>query len=107
MVRFEFQDKEELKAFIRLMHEIILELESVIMTESDSFKNYELHARKELLEELLPKIERKQFNQQRKSSVSVSKAVAIIIFIYRDIVVDVYADMLKHRIVEHIHRGMV
>ncbi len=107
MVKLEFRDKEELKAFIRLLHEIVLELESSAMHEQDPFKRYELRARQELMEDLLPKVERKQFNQQNKNSVSISKAVALVIFIYRDIALDVYADMLRHRIVEHIHREMV
>ena len=107
MVKLEFRDKEELRAFIRLLHEIILELESASMFEADSFKKYELLARKELMEELLPKVERKQFNTQKKNSIQITKAVALVIFIYREIVLDVYADTLKHRIVETIYREMV
>jgi hypothetical protein len=107
MVKLEFRDKEELKAFIRILHEIILELESSAMLLADPFKRYELKARQELLEDILPKVERKQFNQQKKNSIQITKALALVIFIYREIAVDVYADMLKHRIVEHIHREMV
>lgn len=107
MVKLEFHNKEELKAFIRLLHEIVLELESAAMAESDGFKRYELRARQELLEDMLPKVERKQHNRQVRNSVQITKAVALVIFIYRDIALDVYADMLKHRIVETIHKGMV
>jgi len=107
MLKLKFNNKEELNAFIRLLQEIVLSLEAEQMGERDGFKRFEIAARIELIEELMPKVMKKQFNQQAKSSVPISKAVGIIIFQYREIVVDVYAEMLKNRIVEHIHREMV
>lgn len=107
MIKLQFHNKEELSAFIRLLQEIILWLEAEQMQESDSFKRFEIAARIELMEELLPKVSKKQFNQQIKSSISITKAVAIIIFQNREIALDIYAEMLKNRIVESIHREMV
>ncbi len=80
MIKLQFHNKEELGAFIRLLQEIILWLEAEQMQESDSFKRFEIAARIELMEELLPKVSKKQFNQQLKSSIAITKAVAIIIF---------------------------
>jgi hypothetical protein len=107
MIKLQFHNKEELSAFIRLLQEIILWLESEQMQESDSFKRFEIAARIELMEELLPKVSKKQFNQQIKSSISITKAVAIIIFQNREIALDIYAEMLNNPIVESIHREMV
>ena len=107
MIKLKFHNKEELSAFIRLLQEIVLSLEAEHLAESDAFARFEISARIELLEELLSKVEKKQFNQQQKTSVNISKAVALIIFQNRDIVLDVYAEMLKNRIVENIHREMV
>jgi len=107
MIKLQFHNKEELSAFIRLLQEIILWLEAEQMQESDSFKRFEIAARIELMEELLPKVSKKQFNQQVKTSINISKAVAIIIFQNREIAVDIYAEMLKNRIVERIHKDMV
>jgi len=107
MIKIAFQNKEDLNAFIRLIQEIILALEAEYISETDAFKRFEISARIELLEELLPKVLKKQFNKQTKSSIVITKAVGIIIFQYREIVVDIYADMLKNRIVERIHRNMV
>jgi hypothetical protein len=84
-----------------------MELESENITEEDSFKRYEIQAKIELMEEILPKIERKQFNTQVKNSVQLTKAVAIILFQNRSIVVDIYAEMLKNRLVQEIHREMM
>jgi hypothetical protein len=107
MIKIEFKNREELKAFIRLSQEIIIELESLILNEDDSFKSFDYSAQKELLEEILPKVERKQFNQQKTNSISINKATAIVIFKHREIVVDVYAEMLKNLLVEKIYREMV
>jgi len=107
MIKLKFHNKEELSAFIRLLQEIVIELEAEQMSETDTFKRFEISARIELLEELMPKVMKKQFNQQSKSSISMTKAVGIIIFQYREIVVDIYTEMLKNRIVENIHREMV
>jgi len=107
MIKLQFHNKEELSAFIRLLQEIILWLEAEQMQEADSFKRFEIAARIELMEELLPKVSKKQFNQQIKSSINISKAVGIIIFQNREIAVDIYAEMLKNRIVERIHKDMV
>ena len=107
MIKLIFHNKEELSAFIRLLQEIVLELESEQLNEQDGFKRFEVSARIELLEELLPKVMKKQFNQQVRSSIPITKAVGIIIFQHREIVVDIYAEMLKNRIVENIHREMV
>ena len=107
MIKLKFHNKEELSAFIRLLQEIVLNLEAEQMAERDPFKKFEIEARLELMEELLPKVSKKQFNQTIKSTVDISKAIALIIFQHREIVLDVYAEMLKNRIVEHIHRQMV
>ncbi len=107
MIKLKFHNKEELSAFIRLLQEIILSLEAEHMSANDAFVRFEISARIELLEELLSKVAKKQFNQQQKTSVNISKAVALIIFQNREIVLDVYAEMLKNRIVENIHREMV
>jgi hypothetical protein len=107
MIKLKFSNKEELNAFTRLLQEIVLNLEAEQMSELDGFKRFEISARIELLEELLPKVMKKQFNQQAKSSINITKAVGIIIFQNREIVVDIYAEMLKNRIVESIHREMV
>lgn len=106
-MKFQFHNKEELKAFIRLLQEIELELEAEQMQEADIFRKYEISARIELIDEIMPKVLKKQFNQQIKTSVEISKAVSIIIFQYREIAVDIYAEMLKNRLVETIHREMV
>ena len=106
-MKFQFHNKEELKAFIRLLQEIELELESETIGEKDIFRRFEISAKIELLDELLIKVSKKQYNQQQKNSVNLSKAVSIIIFQYREIVVDIYAEMLKNRLVETIHRDMV
>jgi hypothetical protein len=106
-MKFVFNNKEELKAFIRLLQEIELELESIYYQETDLFRRFEISARIELLDELLPQVSRKQINQQVKNSINLSKAVSIIIFQYREIAVDIYAEMLKNRLVETIHRSMV
>ena len=107
MIKLKFSNKEELNAFTRLIQEIVLNLEAEQMNELDGFKRFEISARIELLEELLPKVMKKQFNQQSKSSINITKAIGIIIFQNREIVVDIYAEMLKNRIVESIHREMV
>jgi|GEM_PF-2290588 hypothetical protein len=107
MLQFQFHNKEELNAFIRLGQEIILELEAEKIRERDSFKKYEIAAQLELMEELMPQIYKKQFNQQLKNSVKLSKAVCLIIFQNRNIAIDIYADLLKNRLVETIHRNMV
>lgn len=104
---FKFHNKEELKAFIRLMQEISIELEALLLNESDIFRRYEISARMELIDELMPKIMKKQFSKQIKNSVEITKAIGIIIFQYQEIVVDVYAEMLKTRLVEIIHRDMI
>ena len=104
---FNFHNKEELKAFIRLMQEISIELEALLLNESDIFRRYEISARMELIDELMPKIMKKQFSKQIKNSVEITKAIGIIIFQYQEIVVDVYAEMLKTRLVEVIHKDMV
>jgi hypothetical protein len=106
-MKFQFHNKEELKAFITLLQEINLQLESELMSETDSFKRYEISARIELLDELFPIVYKKQFNQQVKSSIKITKAVSIIIFQNRDIIVDIYTELLKNRLVETIHRNMV
>lgn len=107
MLKFEFYNKEELKAFIRLVQEIIMELEAENMNCNDNFLRFEVQAKIELMEELLPKIEKKQFNAQQKNSVHLSKAVSLILFQYRAIAVDIYAEMLKSRLVQEIHREMI
>jgi len=107
MIKLAFHNKEELNAFTRLIQEIVLALEADQMNETDGFKRFEISARIELLEELLPKVLKKQFNQQIKSTIVISKAIGIIIFQYREIVVDIYAEMLKNRIVQNIQREMV
>ncbi len=106
-MKFQFHNKEELNAFITLLQEINLQLESELMSEMDSFKRYEISARIELLDELFPVVYRKQFNQQVKSSIKITKAVSIIIFQNRDIIVDIYTELLKNRLVETIHKNMV
>lgn len=106
-MKFEFKNKEELKAFIRILQEIVLELESQLIGEDDGFRKFEVQAKIELIEELFPKVERKQFNSQQKNSVQLSKAIALIIFQYRAIVVDIYAELLKNRLVQEIHQEMV
>ncbi len=106
-MKFIFQSKDELKAFIRLIQEIELELESEYRTENDIFRRFEISARVELLDEVLASVLRKQFNQQVKNSINFSKAVSIIIFQYREIVVDIYAELLKNRLVETIHKDMI
>ena len=104
---FKFENKEELKAFIRILQEISMELESLLQTETDIFRKYEVLARIELIDDILPKLMKKQFSKQIKNSIEFSKAVSIIIFQYREIVVDVYADVVKNRLVESIYQEMV
>ncbi len=106
-MKFQFHNKEELKAFIRLLQEIELELETESIGETDIFRRFEISARIELLDDLLIIVSKKQFNQQQKNSINLTKAVSIIIFQYREIVVDIYAEMLKNRLVETIHKDMV
>ncbi len=107
MMKFQLNNKEELDAFIRILQEINMELESTLLKEHDLFRRYEIAARIELLDELLPKVLKKQFNQQQRSSITISKAVSIIIFQYRQIVVDIYAELIKNRLVESIHKDML
>ncbi|RLD46171.1 MAG: hypothetical protein DRI86_03870 [Bacteroidetes bacterium] len=104
---FKFSNKDELKALIRILQEISMELESLVHTETDIFRKYEVSARVELIDEILPKLMKKQFSKQVKSSIEISKAVSIIIFQYREIAVDIYAEVLKNRLVETIYREMV
>jgi hypothetical protein len=106
-MKITFNNRDELEAFIRLLQEIVLSLESELLTTTDPYDRYEISARIELIEELYPKVAKKQFNTQKKNSVNITKAVAIIIFQNRDIVIDIYAEMLKNRIVQDIHREMV
>lgn len=107
MIKIELNSKDELSAFVRLLQEMVMELESQIINESDAFARFELSAQKELLEEILPKVERKQNNEQKKNSIKINKATAMVVFKYREIAVDVYADMFKTLIVEKIYREMV
>ncbi len=102
-----FNNHDELDAFIRLLQEIVLTMETELMTKTDAYERYEIEAKIELIEELYPKVAKKQFNSQKKNSVNITKAVAIIIFQYREIAIDIYAEMLKNRIVQEIHREMV
>ncbi|MCK5846826.1 MAG: hypothetical protein KAG84_05270 [Bacteroidales bacterium] len=104
---FKFTNKDELSAFIRILQEISMELESLLLNETDIFRRYEVSARIDLIDEILPKLMKKQFSKQLKNSIEISKAVNIIIFQYREIVVDVYADVVKNRLVESIYREMV
>ena len=106
-MKFQINSKEELSAFIRIMQEINLELEAILNAEKDIFRRYEISARIELIDELLPKVMKKQFNQQSKTKIDISKAVSIIIFQYREIVVDIYAELIKNRLVETIHKDMI
>jgi hypothetical protein len=106
-MKFVVQNKDELSAFIRLIQEIELELESELRYEKDVFRRYEIAARIELLDILLPDVMKKQFNQQSKNTINLTKAVSIILFQYREIVVDIYAELLKNRLVESIHRSMI
>ncbi len=106
-MKFQINSKEELSAFIRIIQEINLELESALNIEHDLFRKYEISARIELLDELLPKVMKKQFNQQQKTSINISKAISIIIFQYREIIVDIYAEMVKNRLVQFIHKDMI
>jgi hypothetical protein len=102
-----FNNHDELDAFIRLLQEIVLTMETELMAKTDAYERYEIEAKIELIEELYPKVAKKQFNSQKKNSVNITKAVAIIIFQYREIAIDIYAEMLKNRIVQEIHREMV
>lgn len=106
-MKFQINSKEELSAFIRIIQEINLELESAISQEKDIFRRYEISARIELLDELLPKVMKKQFNQQSKTKIEITKAISIIIFQYREIAVDIYAELIKNRLVETIHKDMI
>jgi hypothetical protein len=102
-----FQDKDELDAFIRLLQEIVLAMEAELPGKTDTLDRYETLARIELLEELYPKVAKKQFNAQKKNTIEITRAIALIFFKYREIEVDVYADFLKNRIVQNIHQDMV
>ena len=82
-------------------------MQAELDTKQDMLDRYETLARIELLEELYPKVAKKQFNSQKKNSVEISRAIALILFKYREIEVDIYADVLKNRIVQHIHQDMV
>ncbi len=84
-----------------------MELEGLLMSETDIFRKYEVSARIELIDELMPKLMKKQFSKQQKNSIEISKAISIIIFQYREIAVDVYAEVLKNRLVESIYQEMV
>ncbi len=106
-MKFQINSKEELSAFIRVIQEISLELEATLNKESDIFRRYEIAARIELLDDLLPKVMKKQFNQQSKTKIEISKAMSIIIFQYREIAVDIYAELIKNRLVETIHKDMI
>lgn len=106
-MKIEFNDHSELDAFIRLLQEIVIAMEAELPTKNDSLDRYETLARIELLEELYPKVAKKQFNSQKKNSVEITRAIALILFKYRSIEVDIYADFLKNRIVQYIHRDMV
>jgi hypothetical protein len=106
-MKFQINSKEELSAFIRIIQEINLELETALLSEADLFRRYEISARIELLDDLLPKVMKKQFNQQSKTKIEISKAVSIIIFQYREIAVDIYAELIKNRLVENIHKDMI
>ena len=104
---FKFSNKDELKAFIRILQEISMELESLLLSETDIFRKYEISARVELIDELMPKIMKKQFSKQVKNSIEISKALSIILFQYREIAVDIYAEVLKNSLVETIYKDMV
>lgn len=104
---FKFSNKDELKALLRILQEISMELEGLLMSETDIFRKYEVSARIELIDELMPKLMKKQFSKQQKNSIEISKAISIIIFQYREIAVDVYAEVLKNRLVESIYQEMV
>ncbi len=104
---FKFHNKEELNAFIRLLQEISLELEGLQIQETDIFRKFEISARIELIDDLLPKLMKKQFSKQVKNSIELSKAVSIIIFQHQDIVVDVYTELIKNKLVESIYQEMV
>lgn len=106
-MKIEFYDHNELDAFIRLLQEIVLTMEAELPYKTDPLDRYETMARIELIEGLYPKVAKKQFNSQKKNSVEISKAIALVLFQYRHIEVDIYANMLKNRIVQHIHKDMV
>ncbi len=106
-MKITFADHNELNAFIRLLQEIVLTMEAELPSKEDILDRYETEARIELIEELYPKVARKQFNTQKKNSVTITKAVGLIIFQYREIALDVYAEVLKNRIVQDIHQEMV
>ncbi len=84
-----------------------MELEGLLMSETDIFRKYEVSARIEIIDELMPKLMKKQFSKQEKNSIEMSKALSIIIFQYREIAVDIYAEVLKNRLVESIYQEMV
>jgi len=104
---FKFANKEELNAFIRILQEISLELESLVLQETDIYRKFEVEARIELIDQLMPKLMKKQFSKTIKNSIDISKAISIIIFQYREIVVDIYADVIKNRLVASIYQEMV
>ncbi len=106
-MKFVFSNRDELNAFIRLLQEIVIELESQLLNAENFVQKYEIEAKIEIIEEIYPKVARKQFNAQVKNSINITKALAIIIFQNSHIVVDVYAEMLKNRLVEFIHRDMI
>lgn len=106
-MKITFVNKKELEAFLLLLQEISLSLEAKHMEESNPFERYETEARMELIDEIYPKVYKKQFNNQVKNTINITKALAIIIFQHRDILVDVYTEILKNRIVEHIHKDMI
>jgi len=106
-MKIKFHNKDELTAFIRLIQEIVLTLEAALPVERNPMKRYEMEAQIELLEEIYPKLSKKQFNNQEKNHIKITKAVALIIFQYRDIALDVYADLIRNRVVQDIHKEMV
>jgi len=106
-MKLEFNDHNELDAFLRLLQEIVLTMEAELPNKTGMLDRYETEARIELIEELYPKVAKKQFNNQKKNSVTITKAIGIIIFQYREIALDIYAEMLKNRIVQDIHQEMV
>lgn len=106
-MKIEFLDHSELDAFIRLLQEIVLTMEAELPNKTEALDRYETLARIELLEELYPKVAKKQFNSQKKNSVEITRAIGLVLFQYRHIEVDIYADFLKNRIVQFIHRDMV
>lgn len=106
-MKIQINGHDELDAFIRLIQEMVLSMESELPLKTDALDRYETKARIELLEELYPRVAKKQFNTQKKNSIEISKAICLIFFQYRHIEVDIYADFLRNRIVQTIHQEMV